>query len=89
MRQRQPDYRTIAAFRHDFPGAIVAASAAFVQFCREQKHLRATRDHAELRSPRFASAALSSCRGLLPVLAQSDPQPAVASAGDRCGGRLA
>jgi transposase len=36
MRRLQPDYRTIAAFRHDFPGAIVAASAAFVQLCREQ-----------------------------------------------------
>ncbi len=34
MRRLQPDYRTIAAFRHGFPGAIVAASAAFVQFCR-------------------------------------------------------
>jgi transposase len=31
-----PDYRTIAAFRHNNPEAIVAASAAFVQFCREQ-----------------------------------------------------
>jgi hypothetical protein len=30
------DYRTIAAFRHDNPEAIIAASAAFVQFCREQ-----------------------------------------------------
>jgi transposase len=36
MRRLEPDYRTIAAFRHDFPSAIVAASAAFVQFCREQ-----------------------------------------------------
>ena len=36
MRRLPPDYRTIAAFRHDNPGAIVAASAAFVQFCREQ-----------------------------------------------------
>lgn len=36
MRRLAPDYRTIAAFRHDNPGAIVAASAAFVQFCREQ-----------------------------------------------------
>jgi len=36
MRQLVPDYRTIAAFRHDYPDAIVAASAAFVQFCREQ-----------------------------------------------------
>lgn len=35
MRRLAPDYRTIAAFRHDNPGAIVAASAAFVQFCRE------------------------------------------------------
>ena len=36
MRRLAPDYRTIAAFRHDNPGAIIAASAAFVQFCREQ-----------------------------------------------------
>lgn len=35
MRQLTPDYRTIAAFRHDNPEAIVAASAAFIQFCRE------------------------------------------------------
>ena len=34
MRQLAPDYRTIAAFRHDNPEGIVAASAAFVQFCR-------------------------------------------------------
>lgn len=34
MRRLTPDYRTIAAFRHDNPEAIVAASAAFVQFCR-------------------------------------------------------
>jgi hypothetical protein len=27
--------RTIASFRHDNPEAIVAASAAFIQFCRE------------------------------------------------------
>ncbi len=33
MRRLTPDYRTIAAFRHDNPAAIVAASAAFVQFC--------------------------------------------------------
>ena len=32
-RQLAPDYRTIAAFRHDNPEAIVAASAAFIQFC--------------------------------------------------------
>jgi transposase len=37
MRRLAPDYRTIAAFRHDNPEAIVAASAAFVQFCREQE----------------------------------------------------
>ena len=37
MRRLAPDYRTIAAFRHDNPGAIVAASAALVQFCREQR----------------------------------------------------
>lgn len=36
MRRLAPDYRTIAAFRHDNPEAIVAASAAFVRFCREQ-----------------------------------------------------
>lgn len=36
MRRLTPDYRTIAAFRHDNPEAIVAASAAFVQFCRGQ-----------------------------------------------------
>ena len=36
MRRLGPDYRTIAAFRHDNPEAIVAASAAFVQFCREK-----------------------------------------------------
>lgn len=35
IRQLAPDYRTIAAFRHDNPEAIVAASAAFIQFCRE------------------------------------------------------
>ncbi len=36
MRRLTPDYRTIAAFRHDNPEGIIAASAAFVQFCREQ-----------------------------------------------------
>src|ERR1700688_1077744 len=36
MRRVAPDYRTIAALRHDNPEAIVAASAAFVQFCRKQ-----------------------------------------------------
>ncbi|MGH7022308.1 MAG: transposase, partial [Caulobacteraceae bacterium] len=35
LRRLAPDYRTIAAFRHDNPEAIVAASAAFIQFCRE------------------------------------------------------
>jgi len=35
MRRVAPDYRTIAAFRHDNPEAIIAASAAFIQFCRE------------------------------------------------------
>jgi transposase len=34
MRRLTPDYRTIAAFRHDNPEGIIAASAAFVQFCR-------------------------------------------------------
>lgn len=37
LRNLTPDYRTIAAFRHDNPEAIVAASAAFVQFCRDQR----------------------------------------------------
>lgn len=36
MRRLAPDYRTIAAFRHDNPEAIVRTSAAFVLFCREQ-----------------------------------------------------
>lgn len=36
MRRLAPDYRTIASFRHDNPEAIVRASGAFVQFCREQ-----------------------------------------------------
>ncbi len=36
MRRLAPDYRTTAAFRHDNPEGIVAASAAFVQFYREQ-----------------------------------------------------
>src|SRR5258708_21875182 len=31
-----PDYHPIAAFRHDNPEAIIAASAASVQFCGEQ-----------------------------------------------------
>ncbi|WP_372784639.1 transposase [Phenylobacterium sp.] len=35
MRKLTPDYRTIASFRHDNPEAIVAASAALIQFCRE------------------------------------------------------
>lgn len=35
MRRLAPDYRTIASFRHDNPEAIVSASAAFIQFCRE------------------------------------------------------
>lgn len=35
LRRLAPDYRTIAAFRHDNPEAIVAASAAFIQFCRD------------------------------------------------------
>jgi hypothetical protein len=34
MGRLAPDYRTIAAFRHDNPEAIIAA---FVQFCREQE----------------------------------------------------
>jgi transposase len=36
LRQLAPDYRTIAAFRHDDPEAIIAASAVFVQFCPER-----------------------------------------------------
>jgi len=36
LRRLAPDYRTIAAFRHDNPEAIVAASAAFVLFCRDK-----------------------------------------------------
>lgn len=36
LRRLAPDYRTIAAFRHDNPEAIVRTSAAFIQFCREQ-----------------------------------------------------
>jgi transposase len=35
LRQLIPDCRTIAAFRHDNPEAIVATSAAFIAFCRE------------------------------------------------------
>lgn len=35
LRRLAPDYRTIAAFRHDNPDAIVAAGAAFIQFCRD------------------------------------------------------
>lgn len=35
LRRLAPDYRTIATFRHGNPEAIVAASAAFIQFCRE------------------------------------------------------
>lgn len=35
MRRMTPDYRTIAAFRHDNPEAIVSVSAAFIRFCRE------------------------------------------------------
>lgn len=35
LRRLAPDYRTIAAFRHDNPEAIIASSAAFIQFCRK------------------------------------------------------
>ena len=35
LRRLAPDYRTIADFRHDNPEAIIAASAAFIQFCKE------------------------------------------------------
>lgn len=35
MRRMTPDYRTIAAFRHDNPEAIIATGAAFISFCRE------------------------------------------------------
>ncbi len=34
MPQLSPDYRTITAFRHDNPEAIVRAGAAFVHFCQ-------------------------------------------------------
>jgi hypothetical protein len=37
MKRLAPDYRTIAAFRHDNPEAIVAAGAAFIQFCLESR----------------------------------------------------
>ena len=40
MRRLTPDYRTIAAFRHDNPEAIVRMSAAFITFCREQGLVR-------------------------------------------------
>jgi transposase len=40
LRRLTPDYRTIAAFRHDNPEAIVAVSAAFIGFCREQGLVR-------------------------------------------------
>jgi len=36
LRRLAPDYRTIAAFRHDNPEAIIAVSAAFVEFCRDR-----------------------------------------------------
>jgi hypothetical protein len=35
MRRLAPGYRTIASFRHDNPKAIVGASVAFIQSCRE------------------------------------------------------
>ena len=35
MRRMTPDYRTIAAFRHDNPEAIIGTGAAFISFCRE------------------------------------------------------
>jgi transposase len=35
MRRMTPDYRTIAAFRHDNPEFIVAVGASFILFCRE------------------------------------------------------
>lgn len=40
MRRLTPDYRTIAAFRHDNPEAIVRMSAVFIDFCREQGFVR-------------------------------------------------
>lgn len=40
MRRLTPDYRTLAAFRHDNPEAIVKMSAAFITFCREQGLVR-------------------------------------------------
>ena len=36
MRRLAPDHRTMAAFWHDNLEAIIAASAACVQFCRQQ-----------------------------------------------------
>jgi transposase len=35
LRRLTPDYRTIAAFRHDNPDAIVGVSAAFIDFCKD------------------------------------------------------
>ena len=35
MRRMTPDYRTIAAFRHDNPEAIIDTGATFISFCRE------------------------------------------------------
>ena len=52
MRRLTPDYRTIAAFRHDNPEAIVRMSAAFITFCREQggaRRRRIARRHKDAR----------------------------------------
>lgn len=35
LRRLTPDYRIIAAFRHDNPDAIVGVSVAFIEFCKE------------------------------------------------------
>jgi transposase len=48
MRRLAPDYRTIAAFRHDNPEAIIAASAAFVQFCRPKRRSRSSRSTSSM-----------------------------------------
>lgn len=57
IRRLTPDYRTIAAFRHDNPEAIVSVSAAFIAFCREQGLIRgeaAALDGAKMPVSTFA-----------------------------------
>lgn len=60
MRQLRPDYRTIAAFRHDNPEAIVRMSAAFITFCRGRRCPRrgAACPNASMRSAALTSGAL-------------------------------